>query len=234
MKKIFTFNSYKNKDELAKHLAERISAKLASAIKKRKIASLVVSGGTTPIPFFHALSMSPIDWTSIILTLVDERWVDVTDPASNELLVRDNLLQNYAAKARLIGLKTTSPDPFLGEIECESKINGISRPFDTVVLGMGNDGHTASLFPNDARLADGLDPNSKRSCIGVSPENSPYERISMTLPAILDCRHLFLHITGRKKKEVFNKALEDGPVQDMPIRAFLRQNKVELSIFWAP
>jgi len=220
--------------ELAELLAVHVITLLQRALAEKKQAGLVVSGGSTPKPFFQCLSHKDIDWSRVNITLTDERWVDTEDKSSNERLVRENLLQNRAVNALFNGLKNNAPTAAQGEQQCHSAIAGLPRPFDVVILGMGNDGHTASFFPGAERLAKALDINTKSNCVAITSTDAPHERMTLTLPILLDTGQIILHITGKDKRAVLEKALYDGPIEEMPIRSFLRQNKTPVQIYWAP
>ncbi len=197
-----------------------------------EIASLVVSGGSTPKPFFEHLSRRVLAWDRVRITLADERWVGADHEASNERLVRRHLLVAEAAVATVVGLKTPEATPEEGCEACEQALAQVTRPFDVVILGMGGDGHTASLFPGAPELAAGFDPASGRTCLAAHPATAPHPRMSLTLPALLDSRRLVLHITGESKRRVYAQALEPGPAQELPIRAVLASDRVE--VWWAP
>ena len=220
--------------KLAEKLADVIADSLAKAIKERGQASMVVSGGSTPKLLFHHLSLKKIDWQKVTITLADERWVSTTDPSSNELLVRSQLLQNHADCAHFIGLKNNAPTAVDGEQACHYTIGMIPRPFDVVILGMGNDGHTASFFPGAEELNKALDMLSGRHCIAIAPPDAPHKRLTLTLPTLIDSREIILHITGDSKKKVLDKVLTEDPSNDMPISWILKQQQTPVRIFWAP
>lgn len=227
-------NRYEDRDTLARVLARSIADDLEAAVRARGTASLVVSGGSTPRPFFDALSRIPLPWDRVWVTVADERWVDAGDEASNERLVRRHLLVGEAAGARFVGLKNDAPAPEAGRDACESALAAIPRPFDAVVLGMGDDGHTASLFPGAPELAAGLDPDTDRLCLPVRPSAAPHPRMSLTLAAILGCRRLVVHIAGDGKWEVYRKAREAGSADEFPIRAVFESGHGGVEVFWAP
>jgi 6-phosphogluconolactonase len=229
-----TRKEFPDQDSLTAALADRIGELLSDGILKNGRASLVVSGGSTPVALFERLSGSDISWQDVIITLVDERWLAPTEVGSNEYLIRQHLLKDKAASATFIGMKNSALTAAAGEVECAQRLASVPRPFDVLVLGMGGDGHTASLFPGAEQLLSATDMSQNKVCMAITPPAASYERITLTLPAILDARRFFLHITGEKKKEVLEKALADGPAQAMPIRFILRQKKVPVSIFWAP
>ena len=145
-----------------------------------------------------------------------------------------HLLQDRAFAATFIGMKNSAATAGEGEAECEQQLQQVPRPFDVCILGMGSDGHTASLFPGAEKLDKATDMKSSRTCMGIAPLTAPHERMTLTLPAILDSRQLILHITGRKKYDVLQQALAEGPAEDMPIRFILRQQAAPLTVYWAP
>ncbi len=218
------------KAALATHVAES----LRDGLVQHGRASLVVSGGRTPTPFLVALSQVDLDWSKVGVTLADERWVNVDHADSNEALVRRTLLQNRAAHAKFVGLKNSAAMPVAGETVCEQALTPIPRPFDVVVLGMGDDGHTASLFPQAPQLAAALDMHSGKQCIAIDPVTAPHARMSLTLPALLNSRRIVVLISGLDKWGVYQKALAKGPIEAMPIRSILRQTQVPVDIYWSP
>ena len=219
---------------LASALADRVAAELSVAIVERKQAVLAVSGGKTPELFFHYLAKADIDWKNILVTLVDERFVPVTDDRSNERLVRSSLLQNFASKARFYGLYNPSITAELAAFSAASRINGLPRPFDVIVLGMGTDGHTASFFPGGDRLKQVIDPESRALVLPIHARGLKEARLTLTLPVIVEARFIALHIEGQTKLEVFERALEDGPVEELPIRAVLKNTRHPVQVYWSP
>ena len=215
-------------------LAAAIAAELAAALERRPYASLVVSGGRTPAPMFAHLAEQAIDWRRVQVTLADERWVGAEDPASNEALVRGKLLRARAAVAQLIGLKNDAPTPAAGAARAWSGISALSQPFDVVVLGMGDDGHTASLFPGSAGLSAALDPKSPPACVAMAPREAPHPRLSLNLAALLRSRRICIQISGAQKWQVYQRALASGPVYELPVRAILRQGAVPVDVYWCP
>ena len=228
------FKEFKESPSLVAALADQVAKLLRAGIRERGEASLVVSGGSTPVPFFAALSELVLDWERVTITLADERWVDPTEADSNEHLVRRHLLQNRAASARFVGLKTGAPTAVQGEKECGDRLALLPRPFDVLILGMGNDGHTASLFPQATRLGEALALNSGKLCMAITPPVAPHERMTLTLPALLHSSQVILHLVGPDKRTVYERALANGPVVEMPIRAVLGQTTAPVTVFWAP
>jgi len=228
------FNDFSDRRDLVVSLADLVGELLTDGITVNGQASLAVSGGSTPVALFEQLSKMDISWRDVVITLVDERWVEPTEGDSNEHLVRSHLLKDKAAEATFVGMKNSAATATDGEGECEQQLQKVSRPFDVLILGMGGDGHTASLFPGAEKLASATDMNSGRSCLGLAPLTAPHERMSLTLPAILNSRQLFLHIVGLEKKNVIERATGEGPIEEMPIRFVLRQQSTPLSVYWAP
>ncbi|WP_392560538.1 6-phosphogluconolactonase [Orbus mooreae] len=229
---MFTLNQYASSDELTQNMVKHIVAALNKGIAERGMASIAVSGGKTPIPLFKLLSQQELPWSKVYITLVDDRWVDDTDDASNEKLVLSYLLQNQAKLANFIGLKNSAATPFEGELEAQQKLAEVPMPFDVVILGMGEDGHTASLFPHAKNLAAGLDMHSGKLVMDMTPLTAPLDRITLTLPAILNSQNIYLHLVGESKKVVLDKATQGKDITDMPIRAVLQQDKVKVIGFW--
>jgi 6-phosphogluconolactonase len=219
-------------------LADRISAILKDAIRIRGAASLIVSGGTTPRSLFEVLSSCELPWQKVTVSLADERWIDPALPDSNEYLVRTSLLVDKAAAAQFVPLKARRGSPRQSESACEKTLKKIPSPFDAVLLGMGDDGHTASLFPQAAELAAAMDMHSGRQCMAVTPPvlpaHAPYPRMSMTLPRLLDSRRIVLMITGQSKLEVYRRALRERDTSALPVGAILKQEYTPVSVYWAP
>lgn len=173
-------------------LVEVVTRRLQKSLAHEQRASLLVPGGRTPIPFFEKLSQQPLDWDRVFISLTDERWVSPRDPASNERLVREHLLRNAAAKAHVVGLKSFTGDVTAGAAKAWHRLEVMPRPFDVVVIGMGDDGHFASLFPDDPASARGLDPAQPPGCIAARAPVEPIQRVSLNLSALLQARQLIL------------------------------------------
>ncbi|WP_372970654.1 6-phosphogluconolactonase [Marinobacter sp.] len=210
-------------DAVARHLAERL------LIAPR--ASLVVSGGSTPLPFFKALREKTLDWARIDVLLADERWVPEDDAASNTRLVKENLLQGPAAEANYLSLKQPGDTPADGLAGVEQALAELPLPLDVLILGMGSDGHTASLFPDAPELNEALDTDSTVIVVPMTPPSQAQKRITLTLRALRRAGFTALHLKGDDKLETLKTACSDiAQVKEMPIRAFLKPG---LQIYWS-
>lgn len=222
---------FASKKELALALASDVAACLSGAITDRGEAKLAVSGGSTPKLFFHHLARSRIDWPRVTVTLVDERCVAETDERSNARLVRDYLLQSKAASAQFVPLFQRGGTDKLGSLFRGG--NDRLGPFDAVILGMGNDGHTASLLPGGDNLNEALDLVTTKQLVTMNAPGVPEKRITFTLPVLLDSTFVALHIEGADKQKTLADAEKPGPVKDMPVRALLRARE-PIILYWCP
>jgi len=225
------FYSTNNSESLASDLCQSIGEILTEAIRKRGRASMAVSGGSTPVPLFKEFSLLNIDWAKVDLTLVDDRWVDAKNSESNELLVRTHLIKNKAAKVNFIPLKNDAKTAKEGQKNSEEMLRKITLPFDVVILGMGSDGHTASLFPCADELPEAMDLNNSNYLISTSPKTAPYQRLSLTARVIIDAKNIFLHLNGSSKLHTLESAMEYKNSSRMPIYTFLENG---LNIYWSP
>ncbi|WP_225766397.1 6-phosphogluconolactonase [Inquilinus sp. Marseille-Q2685] len=217
-------------DALAGHVADALTARLSRSGR----AALAVSGGRTPTRFFEALSKKPVEWTRIDVTLVDERWVGEDSDRSNAALVRAHLLQGPAAAAGFVPLHVDVPTPEDGLAQVTARIAALPLPFAAAVLGMGDDGHTASFFPGGDRLARAMDPAPGQLLETMRAPAAGEPRITLTLPVLLAAETLCLHIEGAGKQRVLEAALVCGPAEAMPIRAVLTRSERPVEIFWCP
>ncbi|MEP2651691.1 MAG: 6-phosphogluconolactonase [Paraglaciecola sp.] len=227
-----TKSKFRTPEQLNLAFTRKISKLLRDGIEENGRASLIVSGGRTPAALFEALSKISLAWDLVDISLADERWVDNANEASNEKMLREKLLINNAVNANFFPLKTHHADATEADQQCASNLQDIHKPFDVVILGMGEDGHTASLFPCSEQISEGLDLESGQSYIAVQPTTAPNQRISLTLPALLNSQQIFLHLTGDSKKEVLDIALSGDNEMEMPIRAVL--NNADVELLWAP
>lgn len=222
--------SLNNPEQLAGELAVTVANALRSAIDARGVATLVVSGGRSPVAFFERLSSQVLDWSKVTVSLADERWVPVSHPDSNEGLVRRHLLQGEAAGARFFGLYQSAPS-----VEASARLAAAAlaelAPIDVLVLGMGEDGHTASLFPGSPNLGEALRADCLQRCLPMLAPSVPRQRLTLTLPLLASAQLTLLAVQGRAKLATLADALAGDDVAAMPIRAFLHR---PLEIHWCP
>ncbi|MFE8071943.1 6-phosphogluconolactonase [Marinobacteraceae bacterium S3BR75-40.1] len=216
-------------EALADQVAQWLREALGASGEPR--VSLALSGGSTPVPFFQALARKPLSWDRVCVLLVDERWVPEEHAASNARLVREHLLQGAASEATFLSMVTEDATPEEGQSQVEKRLSGLRLPLDVVVLGMGNDGHTASLFPGTPGLAEALDPAGTERCRAMTPPGAEHARMTLTRPVIAGAQHRVLHIAGEEKLDTLAKALaQPDDERAMPIRAFLRSG---LTVYWS-
>jgi 6-phosphogluconolactonase len=213
-------------------LAAQITDILDKAVKERGRAYLVVSGGKTPVELFKILAQATIPWDKVTITLADERCVDIDDSARNERLVKDFLLQHEAKKARFVSLYNEQIN-IIDSIQQTARDISSLPSFDVVILGMGEDGHTASLFPCSKELALGLDDNAGAVLL-VTPQKAPYQRVSLSKRRLQDSYTIFLHLVGQQKWLVFNQALAEKNPMIMPVSAFLNNQNTNVHVMYAP
>ena len=208
---------FETRAALAVGLASDVAAALRKAVADKGKATLAVSGGTTPKLFFAELSKADVPWPRVTVTLVDERQVPETSTRSNARLVREHLLNATAAKfVPLFG------NPHAADLA-----------LDTVILGMGEDGHTASFFPGGDGLATALDPATAERIVEMTAPGAGEPRLTFTLPVLLAARFIALHFEGTAKRAVLDRALQEGAVEAMPVRAILR-SKSPVMLYWCP
>ena len=210
--------------------AERMAELLANRLDNQSQASIIVSGGTSPRDCMAALAKAPLDWQRVQIALSDERWVPPDHEDSNEKLVRESLLVDEAASATLLPVYADGVSP---EERCESLQNLLPvLPFACSLIGIGTDGHFASLFPDAEQLALGLDVECGRLYIPVTTAASPHVRISMTLAGISRSDEIVLLFFGDEKLDVYKQAVASS--NGGPLSRLLRQKRAPVKLFWAP
>ncbi|MDP2019192.1 MAG: 6-phosphogluconolactonase [Hydrogenophaga sp.] len=222
--------------ELAWQMADSIAQRLHAAINLRGHAVLAVSGGKSPIALFEALRVLALEWSRVTVLLVDERCVPHNHAESNTALVRQHLLQDGAAAATFVPFFDTLPAS-LDDAALDQLVEAANRrlatqpwPMDLAVLGMGEDGHTASLFPRAPGLAQAL--HSSGPVAWVRPATAPHARLTLTLPALLATRELALSISGARKLAVFQQA-RLGADEALPVSLILNQHQTPVSVWIA-
>lgn len=222
-------HSFGDADLLVSDLVCQLKRLLLDAITLRGHAYLVVSGGKTPADLFQALAKVELPWDKVTITLADERCVSLGDNDSNERMLRQLLLQHEAKAARFVSLYSET-DPDLHHVAQE--ISALPT-FDVVILGMGDDGHTASLFPSADELNLGLDENAP-AVLFVNPKTTAHQRVSLSKRRLLDSRVIFLHLKGQNKLTVLHQAMAQPDPMIMPISAFLNSPQADVQVMYAP
>ena len=212
--------------------AEKITQALVRRLEAQNAASLIVSGGSTPGRCFEALAATELDWARVHVLLSDERWVPPSDEASNERLVRETLLQGKADGASLLPMYADDVDIAEHCAELGKTIRTLPIPFACALLGMGEDGHFASLFPDAENLQQGLDHEGPDLCLPVTTAASPHPRISLTLTALSRSDEIVLLIFGDKKRTVYERAKASG--NTYPVAHLIKQKRAPVRVVWAP
>ena len=210
---------YSSRDEQASDLAEIVARELSEAIETNGKATLAVPGGSTPGAFLRALARERLDWARLRVMLTDERFVPESSPRSNTRLLRENLLQGPAEKAEFIPFYAEADAPE-EVIETLSAAVEAALPLDVCVLGMGEDMHTASIFPGADRLDDALAPNAP-VLMPMRAPGAPEPRITLTAPVLRGAHSLHLLLAGQGKQAPLEQAMQSGPAAEAPVRTIL-------------
>lgn len=229
-----SLHEFRNDDQWSWAAAVAIAAALRRDLMSQPRARLLLSGGSTPAPVFRALSQAPLEWERVDVALVDERWLRPDDPDSNARLVHDNLLRGHAAGARFEPL--TRPGRSIEEAVADANLHA-RQPAGIAVLGMGDDGHTASLFPRMIGLADAL--ASRNAYVAVDATGCPgagawHRRISLTPAGLAPTHTRLLLLRGAAKRARFEEALAGDNLQEMPVRMAFLTPGAALQVYWAP
>lgn len=221
-------------------LAEAVAGVLAEAIRsgvsQRGEAVVALAGGRTPFPVYRRLAEDALAWPRVTLLATDERWVDHDHPACNTREIRAAFAA--ATGVRVLPLTPVAPGPDASARHARAALASVSGPFDAVLLGMGGDGHFASLFPGAAELRTGLDPANPAAALVVHPEplppEAPYARISLTASRLLRTRRLLLAATGAPKRAILDQAKARREPVVLPISALLHDDSARVEIHWSP
>ena len=229
--------NYEDRKTLASSVAQLVAADLQSTIDSYGRASFAASGGSTLEGMYQALSTMEIEWRSVDVAIVDERWVPFDHARSNERMICETLMQNRAATASFTGMYADTNTPQLGCKTVEGWYQHLVHPFSHILLGMGEDGHTASLFPDAIGLEEALSPANTSICAPIEARKSDTTgsetlRMTITLSAIRSARTVSLLITGKNKLDVLMDALMVDP--DLPVARVINALERPLNVFWSP
>ncbi|MDT8449596.1 MAG: 6-phosphogluconolactonase [Wenzhouxiangellaceae bacterium] len=232
-------NEHSDFEALVETVAGRLHDACERALEERGAAALALAGGSTPMPVYARLARSKLDWPRVTLLPGDERWVAHGDPACNLTAIRAAFGEVPARFESLTPANAGGePDPATALNTARTALARIGRPFDACLLGMGGDGHFASLFPGAPELATALDPASAEPLAVVRPDplppEAPYARISLTLSAIAAGRELLLVIRGDDKRQALERAMQSSDPNQYPIAALLEHAGDRLEIHWSP
>jgi 6-phosphogluconolactonase len=236
----FSWHEYGSQDKLADALADHVACQINLRINLVGRAVIALSGGSTPKLFFKQLATREVDWAKVFVTLVDERWVDESHALSNAAFLKEHFLSLLETPATYIPLYLpaesveASLDPVLQNY-CELTQSALSEPseFDVVVLGMGEDGHTASFFPDAANIAELVDCDSPSALLSCQSASSQVARVTWSLPKLIRAQLLILHITGVAKKAVFKQAEQSSDALELPIRSVMFQDRAPVQVYYA-
>ena len=209
-----------------------LTDEISTALAQKHTVNLALAGGSTPKGLYKKLSHAPLDWENIAVTLTDERWVDAANDASNEKMLKETLFLHKAKMAQFLGLKTEEETPLLGQPHINALLQENFPTLDFVVLGMGNDGHFASIFPEMDNTQALLDINASKLCLPAQPLDKP-ARMSLTLPYLLTAKRIFLFITGADKKEITQQQSDVNASPVLPIYSLLHQSLCPVTIYWS-
>ncbi len=211
--------------QLAESFADYAAATLNDSLTKKSAVTLVVPGGNTPHYYLPALAARDLPWDKIAITLSDERWVDVNDEASNERLVRKNLLEHLPKNTNFIGLKTQHQTPAEAIKTIHQRLDYLPQPFSLTVLGLGEDGHIASLFP-------GMNPTlaEPHHCIAIDQPIASSPRISLSLNMLVGSQHIALVVVGKTKRQLLDH-LGEHPDPQIPLVWLLQRREAPIMVF---
>jgi 6-phosphogluconolactonase len=223
-------------DALAVAIAAALAKATRTALAERGLAVLALAGGRTPLPAYRKLAQSTLDWSRVVVLPTDERWVGHDHPARNDRELQAAF--GAAGGARVLPLVPIAPGPLASAAFAESALATLAGPFDAVLLGMGADGHFASLFPGATELMTGLDPGGAVDALAVHPDplppEAPYARVSLGAARLVRTRKLLLAVTGAAKRAVLEDAMAGRDAMSLPIAAVLHDPAARLEIHWSP
>lgn len=210
---------------LSHAFAEHATTVLQQTLLRQPLATLVVPGGSTPRYYLPALARCTLPWERITITLSDERWVDTSHEQSNERLVRTHFLEHLPENTHFVGLKTQHQNPFDALSDIHHRLDSLPLPLSLTVLGLGEDGHIASLFPG--MNTDTFSPNH---CIVATPPTVPSLRVSLSLDLLVASEHIVVVVTGKTKRQLLDR-VNRSPDPQWPIVWLLRHSDTKVTVF---
>jgi len=229
MSELYEFSSTQ---DLVVRLSDQITLCLDQEIQQRGSAVLAVSGGNSPKALYSHLRNQVLDWEKVTIVLVDERCVPTSHIDSNETMIRDYLLQGHAAQAQFVGWITDEDDLTEAANKANARFKKLTLPLSVVILGMGDDGHTASWFADAPEYSTLIDSEREPAVCAAKPSTAPHSRLTMNYSAVVNTKHMFLQIQGEQKKNVLERALLNATEYVLPISQLLGEDS-PLKIYWA-
>ncbi|GAA6135758.1 6-phosphogluconolactonase [Oceaniserpentilla sp. 4NH20-0058] len=226
------FFAFSNRQACESALLDDVSARLSETLQGSNQVSIALAGGNTPKDFYSQLSEVEIPWQKVKVSLTDERWVDVEHPDSNERMIKQTLLQNEAKSCLFFGLKNSEITPMAGQLRTADLLNKAVKKIDYAILGMGDDGHFASIFPNMENTEQLLDLNQTAPCLPACPEGKP-ARMSLTLSYLLRAKCLYVFVCGEAKRSVIENMQQPNPETILPIYYLIHQDECPVKFYWS-
>jgi 6-phosphogluconolactonase len=226
------FNVCPSLDETLQALKAALLSSIKQSIKAKDQCAIALAGGGTPQPLYRELSHCKLPWYKLTVTLTDERWVSTDHQDSNQNMITQCLLNQAGSELKFIPLKNNYASAIEGEAVCEASLSTQIKQLDVVVLGMGDDGHFASIFPDTDNVSVLLDQSTQQKCMAVSPPGKQ-ARMSLTLSYLLTAKVIYLLITGDKKKQIIDDVMSNRySSQQYPVSILLNQQVCPVHIYW--
>lgn len=225
---------YDDAEEMAEAVAGDIAYIIGQALEARGRAMVAFPGGATPVPALKLLAAANLEWADVTILPTDDRLVPVTDPLSNAGMLARLFLPK---KARVVPLTAGEKDPVAAGRAADERIADLDWPLDVAWLGVGEDGHTASIFPGPDFEAAIAGPRARRA-IGVRPDplpaNAPVPRVTLTAPTLTSARTVTLVLQGKAKRKLVEQAIKQGASSPLPIGRLLAELDMDIDIHWCP